>query len=122
MSLRVVRREFEGVAEEVGCEFPALLLEGEDAEVVVGAGVSRVQAERAEIEALRDWDVSGGELQVALREIDFRILRRIGVGEIKFAPGQRKILRLERLQSGVIGVESPERGVFLRQGDEGGAA
>src|ERR1041385_1393632 len=99
MSLRIVRGEFERVAKEVGGERPALLFESKDAEVVVGTGVGWIEAERAEIESLCSHCVAGRELQVALREIDFRILRRIGVGEVELAAGEGKVLRFQCLQA-----------------------
>src|ERR1700730_210342 len=95
---------------------PAFFGKGDDAEIIVRALVIWIEMQRGKVIRFGRFFVAAREPNIAQRKIRLRVLRNVGVREIELRLGEGEVVCLERLPTGIVAVERPERWIVLGNG------
>ena len=93
-------------------------IQREDAEIVEGPFVLSVYPERRFIKIARGRGIALSKAKVAQREIGFCVFRGESVSAPKMILRRGKIVCFQSVTAGIVGLESPERGVVTRNRDK----
>ncbi len=78
----------------------------------------RVEAKSREIISFRGRFFAQGEMEISFGEIDLGIQAANRRRRDPVSRGRVEVARIERLQPGVVGIQRPQRRIFLRQGNK----